>query len=155
MPSTFRDAFAPIADLVGARCSLHGLLRPDGEPPPEVLIFDWSALSEGERGELIVDFLGDPFADPEAGFLALPEDGRAPPRWRPEALIPFALVGPAGLSERGATWNLAGPVDSILFLDLAAASAGGCPVVAWQGGATPELLEVAASVAALDLRPAG
>jgi hypothetical protein len=154
MPLSFRDAFAPIADLVNARCALHGLPRPDGEPPPEVIVFDWSALPPDSRGELIVDHLGEPFADPEAGYIELPDERAAPPRWRAADLIPFALVGPAGLTERGPRWELAGPVDAVLFFDLAAASAAGCPIIAWLGGSAPDLVEVAASVAALDLRRA-
>jgi hypothetical protein len=169
MPTAFADAFAPIASLTGIACELVGL-RPaalaadggadgdaagDGGDAIEAVIFDWSALSADQRGELIVDFLGDAFLEADGDYVALHADADATgsPEWLPADLIPFALVGPPGLTERGARWDVAGSIDAVLFLDLAGGSASSCPVIAWFAGPTTDLVEIASDVAALGLRP--
>jgi hypothetical protein len=154
MPVTFPEAFAPVAGLVGIRCLVQ--TPGDDRGAAEAIVFDWSTLSADARGELIVDFLGDAFVSPhgDADYLELPVDGLSPPRWRAADLIPFAFVGPPGLAERGARWELAGPVDAVLFLDLASGTPDACPVLAWQGGPTPDLVPLVPSVTALGLRAA-
>jgi hypothetical protein len=169
MSSSFPDAFAPIAPLAGAACELVGFRAAElavdarveqldeSERPREgaieAVVFDWSALSADERGELIVDFLGDAFLDADGDYVALHAGDTGAPAWLPTDLVPFALVGPPGLTERGATWDVAGSIDAVLFLDLAGGSGATCPVIAWFVGPTIDLFEIAPNLASLGLRP--
>ena len=151
VPMPFADALAPIAALVGRRCAIDGLggAEPGSEDAGdlEAVVFDWSALSADQRAEVILDFLAEAFLE------TAPADVD-PCTWLPPGLVPFALLGPPGLTERGATWEVARAVDAVLCLDVTAGADGICPVMAWSPGPNARLVEVAPGLAALGLRAA-